>query len=111
MGDTDEGEEKANKCNGMGQNLAGRLLPRWVEEPGEKPIGVGRVRQRGWANRKQLERQGLEAYQCEPGSAHFGTGSQRLEKGRKWALPGGSRDPSHGTSIALCASNIVFDSQ
>ena len=37
--------------------------------------------------RKRIKRQGLEAFQSEPDSTHFGTGNQVQEKGRKSDVP------------------------
>src|SRR5579872_5486897 len=81
----------------------GFWLPGCSLEVVEEPESKGRRRRTNLtapqANCKRLKRQGLEAYQSESSSAHFGTGTQRLEKGRKWALAGVLRSPSHGTSI------------
>src|SRR6202012_4633554 len=76
-------EDEANKGNGMGQILACRLLPTGGRRAGRRARRDRLHSTKPWGSRKRLERQGLEAYQSEPDLAHFGTGNQGLETGRK----------------------------
>jgi hypothetical protein len=104
----------AEKANDLVQRIRSYFGSRVAPYTGREIRGSARWRPasptRLQDGRKYIKNNGLEAFKSDPNVGRFGTGNLVLEKGKTLEIEGVWQVLSHGTSIALYASNVVFES-